>query len=397
MIFQILAKSKHKRFNRWTITAVSLGVLVTGGIVTYAIAQSGQMSSKPSPQSTTSISPKKIAALGRLEPETEIIKLAVPVSLDGDRIAEMRVKQGDKLQKGQIVAVLDSRDRLQAALEEAQQRVGIAEARLAQVQAGAKSGEIQAQNATIRRIRADLRGEVATQAAAIARLEAELNNAQIEFNRYDQLYAEGGISRSTFDSKRLTLDSASARLREARSSQRRSSDMLQSQVVEAEANLDRIAEVRPVDLQLAQAEIDNASAAVKRARAELEQAYVRAPLAGQILKIHTRVGEKVSAQGIAELGQTDRMMVVAEVYQTDVGKIQIGQTATISSQAFASEVKGTVAQIGLQVLRQNVFSGQPGENLDRRVVEVKIRLTPEDSKKVAQFTNLQVQVAIDNP
>jgi HlyD family secretion protein len=124
---------------------------------------------------------------------------------------------------------------------------------------------------------------------------------------------------------------------------------------------------------------------------------VRAPLAGQILKIHTRVGEKVSAQGIAELGQTDRMMVVAEVYQTDVGKIQIGQTATISSQAFASEVKGTVAQIGLQVLRQNVFSGQPGENLDRRVVEVKIRLTPEDSKKVAQFTNLQVQVAIDNP
>jgi HlyD family secretion protein len=67
----------------------------------------------------------------------------------------------------------------------------------------------------------------------------------------------------------------------------------------------------------------------------------------------------------------------------------------ISSQAFAGELRGTVAQIGLQVNRQNVFSNQPGENLDSRVVEVKIRLNPEDSKRVAGFTNLQVQTAIE--
>jgi HlyD family secretion protein len=49
----------------------------------------------------------------------------------------------------------------------------------------------------------------------------------------------------------------------------------------------------------------------------------------------------------------------------------------------------------LQVNRQNVFSNQPGENLDSRIVEVKIRLNPEDSKRVAGLTNLQVQAEIE--
>jgi HlyD family secretion protein len=67
----------------------------------------------------------------------------------------------------------------------------------------------------------------------------------------------------------------------------------------------------------------------------------------------------------------------------------------ITSQAFSGKLRGTVSQIGLQVNRQNVFSNQPGENLDRRVIEVKIRLQTEDSQRVAGFTNLQVQTAIE--
>jgi HlyD family secretion protein len=72
----------------------------------------------------------------------------------------------------------------------------------------------------------------------------------------------------------------------------------------------------------------------------------------------------------------------------------LGQKAIITSQAFLGELQGTVSEIGLQVSRQNVFSNQPGENLDRRVIEVKINLNPEDSQRVAGLTNLQVQVEI---
>jgi HlyD family secretion protein len=117
-------------------------------------------------------------------------------------------------------------------------------------------------------------------------------------------------------------------------------------------------------------------------------------MTGQIIKIHARVGEKIDAPGVADFAQTKTMMAVAEVYQTDISKIKLGQKATITSQGFTGELKGIVQQIGLQVKRQNVFGDQPGENLDSRIIEVKIRLNPEDSKRVSGLTNLQVQTAI---
>ncbi|NJL09955.1 MAG: HlyD family efflux transporter periplasmic adaptor subunit, partial [Calothrix sp. SM1_7_51] len=113
-----------------------------------------------------------------------------------------------------------------------------------------------------------------------------------------------------------------------------------------------------------------------------------------ILEIHAKPGEVVGTSGIAELGQTDQMEVVAEVYQTDIGKIRRGQQAIITSESFAGEVGGAVRLVGIQVSPQEITSGQPGENLERRVVEVRIRLNPESSQRVANLTNLQVQAAI---
>jgi HlyD family secretion protein len=71
--------------------------------------------------------------------------------------------------------------------------------------------------------------------------------------------------------------------------------------------------------------------------------------------------------------------------------VRVGQAATITGQAFQGEVRGIVSQIGLQVERQRIAGNQPGENLDRRIIEVTVRLNPEDSRLVAALTNLQVQ------
>jgi HlyD family secretion protein len=390
MSFQVFLKPA----NRWMLGLAIAAIAIATGTIFYGISHFGVMQSSTAQTVATPPTLKKITALGRLEPQTEVSRLSAPVTLDGDRVIEILVKQGDKVKKGQIVAILDSRDRLKAALVEAQEKVSVAQSRLAQVRAGAKRGEIQAQESAIARLQAELRGEIAGQNAAIARLQSELRNARTEFDRNQQLHQEGAISNSVLDSKRLVLESAEARLREASSGQNRTVDTLQAQISEAKATLSRIAEVRPVDVQAAQTDVDSAIASVKRAETELAQAYVRAPMDSQILKIYARLGEKIGDNGIADLGQTDRMVAVAEVYQTDIAKIQIGQQATISGQAFPGELRGTVAQIGLQVNRQNVFSNQPGENLDRRIIEVKIRLNPEDSKQVTGLTNLQVQTAI---
>jgi HlyD family secretion protein len=144
-------KVLSKPGNRWLIGLVVGATAITGGIVFYGISQYGMVSQKPAPVETAP-PVKKVTALGRLEPEAEVIKLSAPLALDGDRIAQLLVKQGDNIKAGQVVAILDSRDKLQDALSQAQEQVKMAQAKLAQVKAGAKSGEIFAQKATIERL-----------------------------------------------------------------------------------------------------------------------------------------------------------------------------------------------------------------------------------------------------
>ncbi|MBW4646486.1 MAG: ABC exporter membrane fusion protein [Goleter apudmare HA4340-LM2] len=428
MVQKLLFKPTNQRLIGLVIGATA----ITGGIVFYGISQFGQVGRTASPETAqTSPTVQKVTALGRLQPEAEVLKLSAPLALDGDRIAQILVKEGDRVKEGQVVAILDSRDRLQTAVLEAKQQVAVAQAKLAQVKAGAKTGEIQAQQATIERlqaqsqgdkkgqeeliarIEAQWRGDRIAQEATIRKLEAELNNAQAEYERYQQLSQEGAVSNSLFDNKRLSretakqqLDEAKAvlnrinstttrQLAEAKVALNRINSTGNKQVSEARATLNSIAEIRPVDVAAAQTEVESAIAALKRADTDLAAAYIKAPTAGQILKIHRRVGEKISDNGIADFAQTDNMIAVAEVYQTDIAKVKLGQPAVITSQAFTGELRGTVSQVGLQVNRQNVFSNEPGENLDSRVVEVKIRINPEDSKQVAGFTNLQVQTAIE--
>ncbi|OKH21165.1 ABC exporter membrane fusion protein [Chroogloeocystis siderophila] len=382
-----------KGANRKLIGLIVVATLITGGIAYYGISQFGQRR-RPQPNVTVPVV-KKVTALGRIEPEGEVIRLSAPLALDGDRISQILVQEGDSVQAGQVVAILDSRDRLQDALQQALQQVKVTQARVAQVRAGAKRGEIQAQQATITRLEAELAGEIAAQNAAIARWQSEVRNANAEYNRFQQLYQQGAIAASSLDNKRLTAETAQAQLDEAQQTQSKTIESLQAQLKEARATLNQIAEVRPVDLQAAQSEVEEALTSVNRARTDLAQAYIKAPISGQILKIHSRVGEKMSDSGIADLAQTNTMLVVAEVYQTDINKVKLGQTATVTSEAINGKLQGVVSHVGLQVDRQNVFSNQPGENLDRRVVEVKIRLNPTDSQQVAGLTNLQVQTAID--
>ena len=400
------------------------------GIVIYGVSSFGQLGKTSVTESKLIAPPQIVTALGRLEPETEIIKLSAPLALDGDRIVEVLVKEGDNVKLGQVIAILQTRDLLKNAVIQSTKQVEVAQAKLAQIKAGAKLGEIQEQSAIVERIKAQYTGDRQAQEENIARISAqwegdriaqtatinkvtaELKNAESEYKRYEKLFSEGAISSSVIDSKRLNVETAkqtlsesqailnrinttaNKQLAEAKVALNRINTTSNKQISETQAKLNSIAEVRPVDVQLAQTEIESAIANLNRAKTELEAAYIRAPMAGQIIKIHTRVGEKIDKEGIADFAQTNKMMAVAEVYQTDISKVKLGQKAIITSQGFPGKLQGTVQQIGLQVNRQNVFSDQPGENLDSRIVEVKIRLTPEDSKKVSRLTNLQVQTAI---
>ncbi|MEW6495756.1 MAG: ABC exporter membrane fusion protein [Cyanobacteriota bacterium] len=391
-------KSFLKPSGRWLIiAAVVTGLAFSGAIFQYVFHF---QRSTPVSSNLVSATPqiRAVAALGHLKPEGEVVYLSAPTALNGlgaGRVAKLLVQEGDKVTIGQEIASLDNHKNLQAALNLAREQVKVAQTNLAQVKAGAKTGELKAQKATIARLEAELQGQLAAQAQTIARLEAELNNAQIEYQRYHQLFQEGAVPASQLDSKQLTLKTAQEHLNEAKVNRNRIEATFQQQIKAAQATLEQIAEIRPTDVQAAQAEVNQAIANVAKAQADLDLAYIRSPINGQILKIYTRPGETISNKGIAALGQTDQMNVVAEVYESDVSKLKMGQKATITSNAFSGKLDGTVTQIGLQVNTQEVLSTEPAANVDARVVEVKIRLNPTDSQRVAALTNLQVKVAID--
>lgn len=371
---------------------------VSGGLGYYALTQEkiGQPATavpKPSIAARASV-----VALGRIEPKGGIIKVSVANAQDS-RVNRLLVKEGDQVQVGQVLALLQGLDKKEAELIEAQQKVEIAHAKLDQSRSGsAKQGEIAAQAANVARLEAQLHTATAEKQAEITQVEAKLRNAETDYQRHHQLYQEGAISRSVLDDKSQNVEMRQAELDQVYAQLDNLTSTLQKQIQQERSLLANLSEVRPVDVKVSQTELSYALTQVNQVKAELDDLYVRAPVAGQILKINTKVGEQVkTGEGIVELGQTEQMYAIAEVYETDVRKIRAGHRATIISEngGFAGELRGTVEHVGLQIKKKDVLDSDPATQKDARVVEVKVRLEPNDAAKVARFSNLQVRIRIN--
>ncbi|MEC4984610.1 MAG: biotin/lipoyl-binding protein [Oscillatoria sp. PMC 1068.18] len=416
---------------KWFVLTAVVSIALTAGITVLAMSnrlgESG-VEAQSTPLATPLL-PDTVSASGYLEPQGEVITISAPAFAEGTRVEELLVEEGDYLSSGDVIAILDNRDRLEAALKIAQQRVKVAQASLEQVQAGAKQGAINAQKATIERLKAELAGQILAQEATIdslksrlegdqtaqeaivKRLQAQLDNAETECRRYRDLYNNGAVAESLYDSVCLEaqtlreqrqeaqsvlfriVNTLSQDILEAQANLSRTQTTLEREIREAEARLEEIAEIRPVDLNLARAELSEAIAAVAQSQANLDLAFVKTRRAGQVLEINTYPGELVNNNGIVELGQTQQMYAVAEVYETDIHRVQVNQKAIIQADSLDGFIEGEVDEIGLKIGKKDVLGTDPTAEVDARVVEVRIRLN--DSEKVASLTNLTVDVLID--
>lgn len=362
-------KLRSRRSFPWLWLAVTGGLVSLGVGAYYALTTSNP--SSPPPVATPTPTWRAISALGRIEPEGEVIRVVPSSALGSARVSQLLVKEGDRVQQGQVLARLDIYDRALAELLAAQSQVEEQQRRVEQIKAGAKQGDILAQERAIRANEANLQ-----------RLRSEYNITKVEFERYERLFKEGAVSASTFDSFRLRAVSLQQQIAQA-----------EQLVQQARAQLSSIAEVRPTDVRLAESQLQTAIINVRRAEVNLELSQVRAPSSGQVLKIHSKAGENVNpTEGLLELGNTQQMMVVAEIYETDIGEVQVGQRAEIISPVFAQPLTGRVAQIGLRVAKKDILGTDPAARTDARVVEARIKLN--ESEKAAKLTNLQVQVRI---
>jgi HlyD family secretion protein len=377
-----------KTSNRFLIPLIVLALAALGVSAWFVVSR---FSNNPAPPAPTTAANKKeqarlISALGRLEPQGEVIKVASPSTLGSSRIVKLMVKEGDTVKQGQVIAILDSYDRSVAALLQAQSQAQESARNLDKVRAGAKSGDIAAQEGTVRAAAANVKSVEANAAT----IQAELEIANRDYNRFLQVQKEGAISLTLLDTYRLKVETLQGQLGQAQ----QQIQQAQSQLSQSVGTLSSVREVRPTDIQFAEAQLQTALVNVQKAEVDLDLAQVRAPINGQVLKVNSKIGETVSqTNGVIDLGNTSQMYVVAEIYETDISKIKVGQKAMIESEAFEGEISGKVERIGLRIAKNDVLGTDPAAKTDVRIIEVKIKL--DDSKKVSGLTNLQVRVKVE--
>lgn len=328
-----------------------------GGAVWTVHARQSDSVAAPSPKSPSAA--VGVGAIGRLEPGWKVYQVAPGTGPDGARVEALRVEEGDEVQAGVEIAVLDTRSRREAALLEARAQAGVCRAKLALVKAGAKAEDVTAQT------------------AAVEQLKASARKAEAEFKRVEGLRSAAAISEEEQDQRRFQSQMAQATLRQA------------------EATLAALKVVRPEDVAVAEAELAKAEAGVARAAAELEATSVRSPITGRVLKLFARAGEKVGESGLAEIGDTAAMHAVAEVYETDVSRVAVGQLATVTARSVPGPLTGEVVDVGWKIGRKVTLDNDPVKDTDARVVEVRVKLDSASSVRVGRLSYARVELRID--
>jgi HlyD family secretion protein len=302
-----------------------------------------------------------IVALGRVMPRGDVISIAPPFGAGDARIETINVTVGDQVARGDTLAVLDNKSQLQNLVETARATVVIREANLLQTRQSISASLAEAQ-------------------AAVKRAQATAAEAQSELTSLTTLLERGVTTRATFDQ-------AVARATEAARDVERNLATL--------SRYDRISGTVQVDIAVAKANLVAAQVDIKRATSNLSQATVLAPIDGTILKINSHVGERPASEGVLNMGDISQMVVEAEVYQTLIGRVSIGDPVRITADALTNSLTGKVYAIGLEIGRQSITSNDPADNTDARVVDVIVWLDAASSLQAARFTNLETIVRIN--
>lgn len=307
------------------------------------------------------VSEGDIFALGRLIPEGDVITIAPPFGAGDARVAELRVNIGDKVERGDTLAVLDNLTQLENAVETAKATLNIRIATLNQTKLKTEASLSEAQ-------------------ATFSRAEVTFDAAQLELERATSLLESGVTTRATFDK-------AQARANETLLDVERARATLSRYNVENG--------VRQADVIVADANVNAAKSDLARAQSDLNKAFVKASADGTVLDIHVKPGERPPATGILNLGNTDKMTVEVEVYQTLIGRVSVGDPVTITAKALPQDLSGHVTAIGWEIGRQTITSDDPAANTDARVVDVIVALNRASSMIASRLTNLEVVARID--
>jgi len=125
---------------------------------------------------------------------------------------------------------------------------------------------------------------------------------------------------------------------------------------------------------------------------DLFNSKLRSPIDGFILEINTRVGERPQNEGILDIGSSQKMEALIEVYESDIDRVFISQNVELSSEngGFQKILKGKVIRISPQVKQRKVLSTDPTGDADSRIIEVLVKLEQDSIDIVQNYAGMKV-------
>lgn len=135
-----------------------------------------------------------------------------------------------------------------------------------------------------------------------------------------------------------------------------------------------------------------AEAEKRKLMADLANSELRSPLDGVVLRIHTREGERPGGDGVIEVGASQAMEALVEVYESDINRVRVGQPVVLTSEngGFQGSLSGSVTAISPQVRQRQVLSTDPTGDADARIVEVRVKLDPQSAQRVRSLAGMKV-------
>ena len=249
---------------------------------------------------------KGITATGTIE----VTKTDITAKVGG-YLVELKIKEGDPVQRGQMVVKIDRPD-LQAQLLRDEAALARAKAQLRDLEQGARSQELQ------------------EAAANLAAASAQATRAKADFERYSRLFREGAIAAQQLDNSRSAHEVAANSLLAAQSRY----SLLQSGNREETIEAQRL-------------EVARSEAVLAGSRSQLADTNVVSPLSGRVLSKNYEQGEYVNAGvSIATIGDMKDCWVKVFVSTAQMGQIRLGQAVKVKIDAYPDRAfRGEIREI----------------------------------------------------
>ena len=349
--------------------------------------------------------PKSLEASGTIEARNIHVGSKV-----GGRIDKVLVREGDKVEAGQVLVTFEDHE-LSAALADARAALAQSTANYEMMAHGYRAEDVEEARANAQQAEAaytafqkGYRGEQIAQVKADAdRARAEALNADRNYARAKQLAADGVFSRQQLDDATAARDAAQAQLRNAEQHlQEYASGYRQEDVASAKAKYDQAVAVRkktergyrPQEVAAAKAQMERAQANLLDAETKYRERQVLASAPSTVEVLDVRPGDLIAPNSpIALLLERDQIYVRVYIPETQFGLIRLGQAADLRVDAYPKKTfRATVEQINqkAEYLPRNV---QTREERAHQVIGIKLRIDdPENLVRAGMSANVSMRV-----